>query len=130
MRRAILLTAAGLTLAGAGCRHCGDRPRLFDSFRDEPRRDDCRPDCPPSRGASAPRLGAPLQGQGVSLGPVPMAVPMLPTYTAPVAPPTGPADLLPMPGMMPSPNVPAAPPSPAVPNSATLPPPSASPALR
>jgi hypothetical protein len=128
MRRVLLGLAAGLLLGGAGCRHCcGDRPRLFDASRRDP--GDCRDDCPPAgRGASMPRLGAPLQGRGASLSGV-SALPILPTYTAPVGPTLLgplPADQLPMPGgTIPPPDVPLAPTSPAAPDASRLPPPSA-----
>lgn len=129
MRRVLIGLAAGLLLGSTGCRHCcGDRPRLFDSRLRE-REPDCRDDCPPAgRGASMPRLGAPLQGRGAGLSGS-MATPILPTYTAPVMPTLlgpPPAGELPMPGgTIPPQDVPLAPTSPATPDASRLPPPSA-----
>jgi hypothetical protein len=129
MWRMLIVLAAGGLLGGAGCRHCcGDRPRLFD--REDRREPDCDRDrCPPTgRGASAPRLGAPLAGQpaGLSGG---SAYPVLPVYTAPVVPRTEPG-VLPAPSTIPPTDVPLAPTSPAVPGASLLPAPSAFPVVR
>ena len=135
MRRVLTGVAAGLLLGGAGCRHCcGDRPRLFDSYRDDATRNrdpDCRENCPPARGASNPRLGTPLTGSSMSSSGA-AGYPLLPTYSAPVMTIPAPANLLPMPGGGASPPADSflTPPTPAAPGTALLPPPSTRPAGR
>ena len=138
MRRVLIVLAAGGVLGGAGCRHCcGDRPRLFDSYRDDRREPDCDKDrcAPTGRGMSSPRLGSPLAGQGVGLTGGPTAYPRLPSYPSPLMPAvprSGPPDLLPppTPETIPPTVVPLAPPSSAVPGTALLPAPSVRPAGR
>ncbi len=133
MRRMLIgLAVAGL-LGGAGCRHtCGDRPRLFDSYRDDRREPDCdRERCAPtSRGASTPRLGTPLASRPAGFSGGSAAYPVLPVYTAPVVPRPEPLGLLPPPMTIPPTDVPLAPTSPAVPSANLLPAPAIQPAGR